>query len=56
MSTPPAGQIGLRKAPAIFSKVDEVAPLLDVSLKEKRDSLDVVVRYGDRKTAITLTR
>ena len=51
--SPPPGET-YQKAPADFGKADTVAPLLDVSLKERDRALDLIVRYGDRKATITL--
>jgi hypothetical protein len=55
IAEPPAGET-YQTQPATFTKVEELAPRLDVSLQEKADSLDVVIHYGDRKAVVTLAR
>ena len=45
-----------RVAPALFDKVAEVAPRLEVSLQEKGNTYELSVHYGNRRTSITLTR
>jgi hypothetical protein len=53
VAEPPPGET-YQKAPANFGKVETIVPLLDVSLQDKGRSLDLTVRYGDRKATITL--
>lgn len=55
IAEPPEGRI-YGTVPANFTKVEAVAPLLDVSLEDKNATLELGVHYGDRKTGITLTR
>ena len=55
IAEPPEGRI-YGTIPAGFTKVDAVAPLLEVSLQDKGATLELGVHYGDRKTGITLAR
>jgi hypothetical protein len=55
IAEPPPGEV-YQQAPAVFKKVDALAPRLDVSLREKGGSYDLAVHYGNRQAAITLTR
>jgi hypothetical protein len=45
-----------RKAPAVFTKVETIAPRLEVGLEAKGNAYDLTVHYGNRQATITLTR
>jgi hypothetical protein len=55
IAEPPAGEI-YGTTPAVFNKVESVAPLLAVTLKPSGDAIDLAVHYGNRQAAITLAR
>jgi len=55
IAEPPEGET-YAKAPAVFTKVDDTLPRLDVTLKDNGQSYDLGVQYGNRKTTVTLTR
>jgi hypothetical protein len=55
IAEPPPGEIW-GTIPAVFNKVESVAPLLAVSLKPQGEAIDLTVHYGNRQTAITLHR
>jgi hypothetical protein len=55
IAEPPEGRI-YGTVPANFTKVDDVAPLLEVSLDDKGATLELGVHYGNRRTGITLAR
>lgn len=52
----PPPDVSYRIAPALFEKVETVAPRLEVGLEEKGNNYELTVHYGNRRTAITLTR
>ena len=52
----PPPDVSYRIAPALFDKVDTVAPRLEVGLEEKGNNYELTVHYGNRRTSITLTR
>jgi hypothetical protein len=55
IAEPPPGET-YHKAPAVFTKVEAVAPRLEVGVEAKGKTWDITVHYGDRQTTITLTR
>ncbi len=55
IAEPPPGET-YQKLPAVFQKVGDTVPRLDVALQEKGNAFDLTVHYGDRKATVTLTR
>jgi hypothetical protein len=55
IAEPPEGET-YAKAPAVFQKVATTLPRLEVGLQEKSGAFDLSVQYGNRLTAVTLTR
>ena len=55
IAEPPPGET-YRKEPAVFQTVAEVAPRLEVSVAEKGQAYELLVHYGNRQAALTLTR
>ena len=52
----PPTDVTYRIAPALFDKVETVAPRLELGLEEKGNTYELTVHYGDRKSTVTLTR
>jgi hypothetical protein len=52
----PPPDVTYRKAPVTFTKVDTLAPNLEVGVQEKGNAYDLTVHYGNRQATITLTR
>ncbi len=50
----PPPDVSYRIAPAVFKKVDAVAPRLEAALQERGNAYDLTVHYGDRQATITL--
>lgn len=55
IAEPPEGET-YQKLPAVFTKVDTTAPLLEVALQSKDKAFDLTIHYGNRQAQITLTR
>jgi hypothetical protein len=53
IAEPPDTEI-YQKMPAVFQKVERVAPNLEVGVQEKPGAYDVTVHYGDRQATVTL--
>lgn len=55
IAEPPPGRT-YRKEPAVFQTVPEVASRLEVSVAEKGQGYELLIHYGNRQAALTLTR
>jgi hypothetical protein len=55
IAEPPAGDtIGI--IPAVFEKADSTAERLDVTLTDKKETLEIAIHYGDRLAKIVVAR
>lgn len=52
----PPPDVSYRIAPAVWTRVDAVAPRLEAGLRERGNAFDLTLHYGNRQATVTLTR
>ena len=51
---PPGDTLGV--VPAVFEKADTTADRLDVTLTDKKETLELAIHYGDRRAKVVVAR